>query len=84
MSSSPSSKTHHLMHFAPLASTAGGGAGGGGGGGGVVSQAEGPSLTELAVAAMGMGVRAYSTAHYPFDMILMVRAQSKSKEGRGG
>ena len=83
MSSSPSSKTHHLMHFAPLASTAGSGAGATVGAAqpppaGVVSQAEGPSLTELAVAAMGMGVRAFSTANYPFDMVLMVRA-----DGRG-
>jgi len=68
MTSSPSSKTHHLMHFAPLAAATGAAQSAVGAAG---VSTRGPTLSELAVAQMGMGTRAYSTAKYPFDCILM-------------
>jgi CheY-like chemotaxis protein len=83
MTSSPSSKTHHLVHFAPLglATAAAAAAGAATGGAGVAASnvaagpsTSGPTLSDLALAQMGLGTRAFSTAHYPFDVILMVSA----------
>jgi signal transduction histidine kinase/CheY-like chemotaxis protein len=79
MTSSPSSKTHHLVHFAPLGLTTAAAAAAGASAGAASNVAAGPStsgptLSDLALAQMGLGTRAFSTAHYPFDVILMVSA----------